>query len=1523
MALFDFRGRQIGDNIDPSKLAKELSKQMLGKTTEVKNFKGGGNVNKKIISELTRKLTKIFGESEMASDLEEAKKYTKDLLTQFKKSENKNIKRDKSISNTEKNIEKLWKASQSKHSLHVSVNGLEPEAERQFAKAIADAAKSGGARASFGGRGASGGGGNFGYHKLFEQHSKIMLKQIKEQTMFTARFNAIVGGLKLGAGVFGGVFGGGVALDLNSMVSRFSEVIKSEEEFRLGMKDIIFSTTEISAQTDKLQDSYLKIDDIVNRTGHSRQVALKIQTQEMSKGFSVTRKTLLTEKERVEQIKDFQSSMASSLSMSKQLGINAEESADYIGRMRREMGWSAVQSTQLVRDMKAISESSGLFGSHLLDALKKSDAVMRSLRNSGNLTNRNLKNVTTVMASASKFGVDDVAEPLLRATSSLKEWINATPETKTALAQIFGTDPKEIQKVIMGGYGKGKEGYKSMGENLDKRATDLIQQTFSAGARELAAAGASFNEATGVLKTKGGKEIKVTLENFDALMQAVPELSQVANQNIYSALKMEAGQAMNLSKAIKESTMSTDEKIKSIEKEILENKKLGVSTEDLNQRIKDLKINDFLSNVTDLSEGMKAGNFEESLKKAFGDNAAFQKAMQEGFEPFIKKAQDTIGDSGLKSIADPKKLREMLMSGNQEQINLASKKLGEIAEGIAKQEKVQSDPMYRIEDILKRFEQWSGQSIAPELAKPALKYAAWGIQFGFMAGSLAVLVRNTAVMLNLMRGKMPTSTLGAVGLDPKSSKYLMNTEKFLRQLWVASQSSHSIHVSLNEFSSRSINQLRTMRGGFSGRSGASGGMTVRERAAERRRGVKTTGRGVTGRGGGGIGSALSDLALNWGPEILTGYMFSNMMPTGEEGGSFLGDIAKQAGGMAAGMGVAMLARKFLGKGLMGQMAGGILGDTAMASLSPEGGGITDTILGGLYDIWSLKDLIGDKASKGGGLLKSALGKGGGLLGKGGSLLGKGAGLLGKAAGPLALLTGAASGALGAGKEGMSLFEGSLLGALTGGAGRGSSLSNSLGITKGSNADELLGAYGSMAYGATTGATLGGPVGAAAGAAIAGGAEVYKVARDAGKVVENLQKELSATSARQNKFNESSLGVISNISDSEEKLKELKNTLESARNKLAGSKTQLGIEAANLSDNSGLMSYIPGMGAGYKAAKSSYDATLADLKNQETFVAQLEQQTKTLEDSLVNANKSKEAVEQAKKDVTPANLGAFDKSASKDALAESIKTSLDEKTIGGTESPVSKVISVLTEIKDLVSAFKPKEISESLVNIVTQINNEKNSRIANMQNLGLFEKNISNEALNPSYSTASNLVQAMTTTMEGGNKNILERIFSKTPLQESFKAVAHYANNALSVSESALIEHANVANNLNKLTEGNLTGTLGDVTTKNLPGVDLEETIQKEREAMKAGPAGVMAGMETLNDYFLNIQKGLLTEIKDHLAAIEDSMKYTGSKQVGNSTFSKKVDLSNLPMVAHSPDFAEYGYSQAEGGVSKNPSVGVM
>jgi exonuclease VII small subunit len=1380
--------------------------------------------------------------------------------------------------------------------------------------------------------------------------------------MFNAKFKAAAGLTKIA----GATLGGGVALDIGSMVNRFQEVVKSEEEFRLGMKDIIFSTTEISAQTDKLQDSYLKLDDIVNRTGHSRQVALKIQTQEMQKGFTITKKTFLSEKERLEQTKDFQSSMSSSLSMSKQLGINAEESADYIGRMRREMGWSAVQSTQLVRDMKAVSESSGLFGAHLLDALKRSDAIVKSLRNSGNLTNRNLKNVTTVMASASKFGVDDVAEPLLRATSSLKEWIAAAPETKSALAQMFGMDPKEMQQVIMGGYGKGKEGYKSMGEKLDTRATDLLQQTFSAGARELNAAGATFNQATGTLKTKGGKEIKVTLENFDALMQAVPELAQVANQNILSSLKMEAGQAKNLALAIKESTMSTEDKIKTIQKEIDENNKLGASTESLTNRIKDLKINDFLSNVTDLSEGMKAGSFDDALKNAFGGRQGLQKGMAEGFEPFMAKAKEKLGEKTVKGIADQDQLKKMIMSGDQSQIELASKKLGEISEMMAKEDKVRSDPMYRIEDALKRIEQIIGSWGSSILGNTWAKMAVWGVQLGAMVISLGLIARNTAMLISLMRGKMPGSTLGAFGIDPKSSKALMSTEKFITKLWYASQSNHSLHVSLNEFSARSLTQLRTMKGGFS--LGKRGGLADEGTGRDRRRAMleeRRAARGggvVKGRGGlaGRIGSGALNFAADWGPELLTGYLMSKMMPTGEEGeGSFLGDIAKQGAGMAAGMGVAMLARKALGKGIMGNVIGSVLGDTAMGMTPDATGGLMDTA----FDIWSMKDaLTGTKAAattttteKGVGMFSKVAGK----FEKATSFFTKGSTtmfskvvpkmttfstigskimpmfsttskFLSKAAGPLSLAVGGISGIMGAGKEGMSSLEGGILGMLTGGAERGSSLSSTLGVTKGSNTDELLGAYGSMAYGATTGAMFGGPVGAAAGAGIAAGAELYKVVRSANMVVEDLKKEVASTSVRQEKFNTEALTNIQNISSGEEKLKELKATLESARNKLQGNKSQVGTEAASLSENSGLMSYIPGMKSGYNAAKTSYEAALADLKSQEIFVAQLEQQSKTLEDSLAAATKEKELAEQAKKEVSPQNLGAFDKMAPKDALAEGINTALTEKGIGATENPVSKIVTVLTEIKDIVSSFKPKEVSEALSNSLTQIQNEQ-TKIASMQNLGLFENIKSSEALNPNYSVANSMVEAMggiTSNATGGKTSILNKIFN--PI-ENIKGIISSANKALGFSDSSVIDNliaSETAGNENitssiftNLVSGGLGGRLGSVRTKNLPGIDLEESIQREREATGGKSTTMVASLETLNDYFLNIQKGLLTEIKDHLAKIETVLTPTGSKQVGNSVFSSKVDLKSLPMVAHSPDFAEYGYSQAEGGVSKNPSIG--
>ena len=109
-----------------------------------------------------------------------------------------------------------------------------------------------------------------------------------------------------------------------------------------------------------------------------------------------------------------------------------------------------------------------------------------------------------------------------------------------------------------------------------------------------------------------------------------------------------------------------------------------------------------------------------------------------------------------------------------------------------------------------------------------------------------------------------------------------------------------------------------------------------------------------------------------------------------------------------------------------------------------------------------------------------------------NVLGKVGLTVGKAIGPaVGVLFGAIQGFTDAQEAGRSKTEGTILGALTGGAKTGSFLSESLGVEKGSGTDKALGVAGAAAYGAMIGAFI--PfIGPAIGAAIGGVVEILKI-----------------------------------------------------------------------------------------------------------------------------------------------------------------------------------------------------------------------------------------------------------------------------------------------------------------------------------------------------------------------------------------------------------------------------------------------
>lgn len=133
-----------------------------------------------------------------------------------------------------------------------------------------------------------------------------------------------------------------------------------------------------------------------------------------------------------------------------------------------------------------------------------------------------------------------------------------------------------------------------------------------------------------------------------------------------------------------------------------------------------------------------------------------------------------------------------------------------------------------------------------------------------------------------------------------------------------------------------------------------------------------------------------------------------------------------------------------------------------------------------------------------GLLPAA-GGAGGAGGLTSALSGVTAAAVGKVVAPLMLLVGGVKGYLEAEAAGRSKLEGTLFGALTGGAKTGSFVSSTLGVEKGSTTDKALGVGGSMLWGAGLGAAIGSffpvigtAIGAGVGAIIGGVTEIIKI-----------------------------------------------------------------------------------------------------------------------------------------------------------------------------------------------------------------------------------------------------------------------------------------------------------------------------------------------------------------------------------------------------------------------------------------------
>lgn len=411
----------------------------------------------------------------------------------------------------------------------------------------------------------------------------------------------------------------------------FKKMIKDENEFAINIKRAVFQTQGLTAESGELLNAYTKIQKVAETTGFDR-VSYQAQYIKSVKAGIRSQKTA----EKITQ---------SQLNAERQLGLAAGDLGDTFIDFVNQAGLGVNQVSAIGRGMTEVAKQTGLTGEYMKKALDASKPYVTNLRNAGQLTAMSAKNVTQLTASFQKFGVagDDILKYLTSGTTLLMEGSDKTAGFLLQSAARAGV----VEELMTGAITKSEQGMKALGQGFDSMLKDTL-----------------------------GID-----ENFDKLPD---KMKQIINLRAKALTGREAGELIQMGKAIKEAGKTFEDKMKDL---AVERQKINKMTmdekkafEEKERALKAGKALDVLTAVSEASKGAK--NLGEAMAQ-FG----------EGRSKFAKDLNILAGG----------KLGEEFKGTNQEAIRTAlSSAITEVNKGLKivdkKESLIQSN---RIEEALK------------------------------------------------------------------------------------------------------------------------------------------------------------------------------------------------------------------------------------------------------------------------------------------------------------------------------------------------------------------------------------------------------------------------------------------------------------------------------------------------------------------------------------------------------------------------------------------------------------------------------------------------------------------------------------------------------------------------------------------------------------------------------------------------------------------------------------------------------
>ena len=521
-------------------------------------------------------------------------------------------------------------------------------------------------------------------------------------------FHSVLGGLRNAGLILSGMLAKMGDMFETKLTDSFKGVLIHSNKLRENLRTVIFQTQGYSETNRAMEKDFM---DLRQATISSGVAAAKYDEQwikNLKLGFGYMSKAEKGDKSREQilqrQIRTHKSVQTAALNTAATLGMSVDGTNDMFMSWHMQLGMSANQLANMGRSMKQISLSTGVTGENLERAMKSADSIMKTMRNTGSLTDTAAANVIQMTAMGQKLGIEDVINPLLKATSGGNNMFEADIKTKNLLkAMMFGGGAERskglYRSIQNGSFMNDKRKVAQAQENMSIRARDLMKTAGIQNADSI-----DLSNLTQAMKSMGETERGIIQQIFQNNLGVLPGEFERVIQTFEEAQKTDSQKIEDMTNKIKEATArgagSTDTT------KALIRQKNELETGNIQQMFG--KISDEMKQGRTMEEAQKLvfndikGNFgEDYAQKLIGDMGSSATKLMSTLQERAKSSGKNLNDVLTAKGMSESEVLAALKSGTKDQRITATEVLDNAMQEIGQAESANRDPITKINENVK------------------------------------------------------------------------------------------------------------------------------------------------------------------------------------------------------------------------------------------------------------------------------------------------------------------------------------------------------------------------------------------------------------------------------------------------------------------------------------------------------------------------------------------------------------------------------------------------------------------------------------------------------------------------------------------------------------------------------------------------------------------------------------------------------------------------------------------------------